>query len=167
MRSAPLRRLIVGVCIWGLVVGCATGVPPQLARQVSWNLGFPEIRRHPEAYRGRLAALGGIVTHIEAVEEGYRANVSELPFELSSRYRPAVNQLPRGRFIVLIPRQAFSSDLRPGAEVTVVGAILGADTLSEAGIDDSVPLLEGRHLKVWGPSWWPRFQIGVWGGVGI
>ena len=167
MRSAPLRKLIVGACIWGLVLGCAAGIPPQLARQVSWNLGFPEIRRYPEAYRGRLIALGGIVTHIEAADEGYRANVSELPFEPSGRYRPAVDQLPRGRFIVLIPGQAFSSDLRPGAEVTVVGEVLGAGTLSEVGVDDSMPLLEARHLKVWGPSWWPRFQIGVWGGIGI
>jgi starvation-inducible outer membrane lipoprotein len=155
------------VCIWGLLVGCAAGVPPQLARQVSLNLGFPEIRRHPEAYRGRLVALGGIVTQIDADEEGYRVGVSELPFEPSSRYRPAVDQLPRGRFIVLIPRQAFSPAVRPGAEVTVVGELLGAGTMSEAGVDDGVPLLRGQHLKVWGPSWWPRLQIGIWGNVGM
>ena len=35
--------------------------------------------------------------------KGYRAIVSELPFEPSGRYRPAVDQLPRGRFILLIP----------------------------------------------------------------
>jgi starvation-inducible outer membrane lipoprotein len=167
MRSAPLRKLIVVTCIWGLVAGCAAGIPPQLAGQVSWNLGFPDIRRYPEAYGGRVVALGGIVTHIEAVDEGYRASVSELPFEPSSRYRPAVDQPPRGRFIVLIPRQAFSSDLRPGAEVTVVGEVLGAGMLSEAGVEERVPLMEERHIKVWGPSWWPRFQIGVWGGIGV
>src|SRR5215510_8280680 len=96
MRSAPLRKLIVVTCLWGLVTGCAAGIPPQLAGQVSWNLGFPDIRRYPEAYRGRVVALGGIVAHVEAVDEGYRASVSELPFESSSRYRPAVDQLPRG-----------------------------------------------------------------------
>ena len=167
MLSVSLRKLIVITCIWGLVAGCAAGIPPQLASQVSWNLGFADIRQVPEAYRGRVVALGGIVTHIEAVDEGYHVIVSELPFEPSSRYRPAVDQLPRGRFIVLIPRQAFSRDLRPGAEVTVVGEVLGAGTLSEAGVEERVLLLEGRHLKVWGPSWWPRFQIGVWGGIGI
>ena len=51
MRSVPLRKLIVVTCIWGLVTGCR-GIPPQLAGQVSWNLGFPDIRRYPEAYRG-------------------------------------------------------------------------------------------------------------------
>jgi starvation-inducible outer membrane lipoprotein len=167
MLSVSLRKLIVITCIWGLVTGCAAGIPPQLASQVSWNLGFADIRQAPEAYRGRVVALGGIVTHIEAVDEGYHVIVSELPFEPSSRYRPAVDQLPHGRFIVLIPRQAFSSDLRPGAEVTVVGKVLGAGTLSEAGVEERVPLLEERHIKVWGPSWWPRFQIGVWGGIGV
>jgi starvation-inducible outer membrane lipoprotein len=167
MPSAPLPKLIVGACICGLVAGCAAGIPPQLSAQVSWNLGFADIRQYPEAYRGRVVALGGIVTQIEAVDEGYRVIVSELPFEPSSRYRPAVDQLPRGRFIVLIPRQSFLSDLRPGAEVTVVGEVLGAGTSSDAGIDERVPVLEERYMKVWGPSWWPRFQIGVWGGIGI
>ena len=167
MPSAPPCKLVLGACLCGLMAGCATGIPSQLAAQVSWNPSFVDIRQHPEAYRGSIVALGGIVTHVEAVDAGYRGIVSELPFELSGRYRPAVDQLPRGRFILLIPGQAFPSDLRPGAEVTVVGEILGAGTLSEAGVDDRVPLLEARHVKVWGPSWWPRFQIGVWGGIGI
>jgi outer membrane lipoprotein len=167
MPSAPLRRLALGACLWGLIAGCAAGIPSQLAQQVSWNLSFVDIRQHPEAYRGRLVALGGIVTHIEAVDEGYRVIVSELPFEPSGRYRPAVDQLPRGRFILLIPKQALPSGLHAGAEVTVVGEIMGTDTLSQTEADPTVPLLEERPVKIWGPSWWPRFQTGVWGGIGI
>lgn len=167
MLSAPLRKLIIGASLWGFVAGCAAGIPPQVAEHVSWGLGFPEIRRQPEAYRGRVVALGGIVKHIAAADGGYRVVVSELPVDGSSRHRPAVDQLPRGRFIVLIHGQAFPSDLRPGAEITVVGEIVGAGTSPEAGVDEDVPVLDGRHLKVWGPSWWPRFLIGVWGGISI
>jgi len=167
MLFAPLRKLIVAAGICGIAAGCAAGIPPQVAEQVSWGLSFPEIRRQPEAYRGRVVALGGIVRHIEAANGGYRVVVSELPFDGSSRHRPAVDQLPRGRFIVLIHGQALPSDLRPGAEITVVGEILGADMSPEAGVDEEVPVLDGHHLKVWGPSWWPRFLIGVWGGISI
>jgi starvation-inducible outer membrane lipoprotein len=166
MPSAPPRKFILGACLWGLVTGCAAGIPSQLAGQVAWNVGFADIRRQPEAYRGCIVALGGIVTQVQAVDEGYRVIVSEVPFEPSSRYRPAVDQ-PRGRFILWIPGQPFPSDVRPGAEVTIVGEILGAGSLSEAEGEDRLPLLEARHVKVWGPSWWPRFQIGVWGGIGI
>jgi len=167
MPSAPLRKLVLGACLWGLMAACAAGIPLQLAEQVSWNLSFIDIRQHPEAYRGRMVALGGIVTHVEAVDKGYRVIVSELPFEPSGRYRPAVDQLPRGLFILLIPWQAPPSGLRPGAEVTVVGEIVGTDTLSQTEVDERVPLLEERYVKIWGPSWWPRLQIGVWGGIGI
>jgi len=45
-----------------------------------------------------VVALGGIVTQIEAVDEGYRASVSELPFDPAVDIDPAVDQLPRGRF---------------------------------------------------------------------
>jgi starvation-inducible outer membrane lipoprotein len=167
MPSAPPRKVILGACLWGLMAGCAAGIPSQLAAQVGWDVNFADIHRQPEAYRGRIVGLGGIVTQVQAVDEGYRVIVIEVPFEPSRRYRPAVDQPPRGRFILLIPGQPFPRDVRPGAEVTVVGEILGAGTLSEAEGDDTAPLLEARHMKVWGPSWWPRFQIGVWGGIGI
>jgi starvation-inducible outer membrane lipoprotein len=167
MPSVPLCKLIASVSIWGLLVGCAGRIPPQLAEQVSWNLDFPEIRRQPEAYSGRVVALGGIVTYIDAVEEGYRVVVSELSLDGSSRPRPAVNQLPRGMFIVLLPRHMFPSDLRPGVEITVVGEIRGTGAVPEAASAEGLPLLEARYIQVWSPSWWPRFQLGVWGGISI
>lgn len=167
MPSAPLCKLVIGVCIWGLVTGCAAGIPPQLAGQVAWNLSFAELRRQPEAYRGQVVALGGIVTQVTADDKGYRLIVSEVPFEASSRHRPAADQPPRGQFIVLIPGHDLPPDIRPGAEVTIVGEVLGRGTVPEAGADAGLPLLEGRYLKMWGPSWWPRFQIGVWGGISV
>jgi starvation-inducible outer membrane lipoprotein len=111
--------------------------------------------------------LGGIVTHVAVVDRGYRVIVSELPFDPSGRHRPAVDQWPRGHFILLIPNQVLPRDLRPGAEVTVVGEILGTGSVSGSAVDDMAPVLEERHVKIWGPSWWPHFQIGVWGGIGI
>jgi outer membrane lipoprotein len=167
MPSGRLFRLLVSTLVLGIWAGCATTISPQLAGQVAWNLGFPEIRRQPEAYRGRVAALGGIVTHIDAVAEGHRIIVSELPLNGSGQHRPAVDQLPRGRFIVLIPRQALPTDLRPGAEITVVGEILGKSAAPGAGVTEEVPLLEERYTRVWGPSWWPRFLINICGGVSL
>lgn len=167
MRSARPHKLIISLFVWGLLTGCAARIPASLATQVSWNLGFPEIRRQPETYVGRIVALGGTVMHIDAVDKGYRVLVSELPLDGSSRRRPAVNQPPRGMFIVLIPRHRLPQDLRPGAEITVVGEILGKGVAAVTEGDEEVPLLDERHTHVWGSSWWPRIQIGIWGGVSI
>jgi starvation-inducible outer membrane lipoprotein len=167
MPSGLLYKLLPGVFMWVLLTGCAGRIPLQLAEQISWNLAFPEIRRQPEAYRGWVVALGGTVAHIDAVEDGYRVVVSELPLDGSSRPRPAVNQLPRGMFIVLIRRPVAPSALRPGVELTVVGEIRGASAAPEAAGTAALPLLEARHIHVWRPSWWPRFQLGVSGDIGI
>jgi starvation-inducible outer membrane lipoprotein len=166
MLFGLLYKLLAGVFMWMLLAGCAGRIPPQLAEQVSWNLDFPEIRRQPEAYRGWVVALGGTVTHIDAVDEGYRGLVSELPLNGSSRPRPAVNQLPRGTFIVLIPRSVAPRALRPGVELTVVGEIRGAAAGPEATAAE-VPLLEARYLQMWSPSWWPHVQLGIRGDLGI
>jgi starvation-inducible outer membrane lipoprotein len=167
MHSARPHKLILSLCVWGLLAGCGARIPPALATQVSWTVGFPEIRRQPEAYVGRIVGLGGIVTHIDAVDEGYRLLVSELPLDGSSRHRPVVDQPPRGMFMVLIPRHRLPPDLRPGAELTVVGEILGKAVASATGEAEAVPLLDERYTQVWGSTWWPRIQIGIWGGVPI
>ncbi|HSF31820.1 MAG TPA: Slp family lipoprotein [Candidatus Tectomicrobia bacterium] len=167
MPSGQLFKLLFSATVWGVLAGCAASIPAPLAGQVSWNLGFPEVRRQPEAYRGRVVALGGIVTHIDAVERGYRVIVSELPLDGSGRHRPAVDQLPRGRFAVLLPRHALPTGLEPGVEITVVGEILGKTAVPSAGEAEEVALLEERYTRVWGPSWWPRCMIGIWGGISL
>lgn len=167
MPSGQLCKPLAVVLMWVILAGCAGSIPPRLAKQVVWNLDFPEICRQPEVYRGQVVALGGTVIYIAAVEEGYRVVVSELPLDGSSRPRPVVNQLPRGMFMVLIHRPVAPSVLRTGVELTVVGEIRGAAALPEAMGAAAVPLLEARHIQVWRPSWWPRFQLGVSGDIGI
>jgi outer membrane lipoprotein len=152
--------------VWALLAGCGARIPATLQSQVSWELGFAEIRRQPEAYIGRLVALGGSVLQIEAVDQGYRAVVSELPLD-PSRHRPVANQPPRGLFLLLLPRRTLPPDLRPGREVTVVGEVLGKGTLTGAAEAEALPLLEERHTHVWGSSWWPQIYIGIGGGIAI
>jgi starvation-inducible outer membrane lipoprotein len=167
MRSARPSKLLLSLGLWAVLAGCGARIPPLLASQVAWDLSFPEVRRQPEAYVGRTVVFGGIVTQIDTADGGYRAVVMELPLDGSSRQRPAVGQPPRGLFIVLIPRQGLSPELRSGAEVTVVGEVLGKGKTSAAEGAEEVPLLEERYIHVWGASWWPRIHIGIWGGIPI
>lgn len=167
MRSAPPSKLLLSLGLWAVLVGCGARIPPSLASQITWDVSFPEVRRQPEAYVGRIVAFGGIITRIDAVDEGFRAVVMELPLDGSSRQRPAVGQPPRGVFIVLIPRQGLPPELRTGAEVTVVGEVLGKGKTSAAEGAEEAPLLEERYIHVWGASWRPQIFIGIGGGISI
>jgi outer membrane lipoprotein len=150
-----------------LLLGCAATIPPQLADQGAWHLSFRDIRRHPEAFTGRTVALGGVVTQIEAVADGSRLTVLEFPLDGSSRHRPAATQPSNGTFQVQAADRERPKGLRPGAEITVVGEILGKSTWTHDGKTEDVPLLAERYIRVWGPSWWPRLQIGIWGSIGL
>lgn len=166
MPSALRLSLVASLCLWVLLAGCGARIPSTLAPQVSWDLGFPEIRGQPEAYVGRLVALGGIVMQIEAVDQGYRAVVSELPLD-PGRQRPVADQQPRGQFLLLLPRRVLPPDLRPGIKITVVGEILGTAKAPGTAGAEPLPLIEERHTHVWGFSWWPQIYIGIGGGVSI
>ena len=156
-------RLVGTGIIWLLVLGCASTVPPQLARSVNWGVPFRELQRQPEAYRGHVVALGGIVMQVDAVAEGFRLTISEMPLNGSTRHRPAVNHPPGGFFVVQTDERP--KGLRPGAEITVVGEVLGAYRHVRDEQVTAVPLLAERYLRVWGPSWWPRFLIGISGSI--
>jgi outer membrane lipoprotein len=165
MPSARLYRwlAISGVCLW--LVGCASTIPAPVAASVAWDVRFRELRRNPEAYKERVVALGGIVTQVDALAEGFRLIVSEIPLNGSGRHRPAANQPPGGFFVVQMHAERLPEDLRPGVEATIVGEVLGSypPLMDEQGT--AVPLLAGRYMQVWGSSWWPRIQIGIGGTI--
>jgi starvation-inducible outer membrane lipoprotein len=150
-----------------LLLGCATTIPPHLADQGAWHLSFRDIRHHPEVFTGRVVALGGVVTQIEAVADGLRLTVLEFPLDGSSRHRPATTQPSDGTFQVQAADSELPKGLRPGVEITVVGEILGKSPWTHDGKTEDVPLLAERSIRVWGPSWWPRLQIGIWGSIGL
>jgi starvation-inducible outer membrane lipoprotein len=167
MRFAPPSKLLLSLGLWAVLAGCGARIPPPLASQVAWDVSFPEVSRQPWAYAGRIVAFGGIIRQIDAVDEGYRAIVMEFPLDGSSRQRPAVGQPPRGLFIVLIPRQGLPPELRTGAQVTVVGEVLGQSKTSATEGAEEAPLLEERYIHVWGASWRPQIYIGIGGGISI
>jgi hypothetical protein len=45
----------------------------------------------------------------------------------------------------------------------VVGEVIGKGRVPDTEDAEEVPLLDERYIEVWGPSWWPRFMIGIWG----
>jgi starvation-inducible outer membrane lipoprotein len=167
MRFARPSKLLLSLGLWAVLAGCGAKIPPSLASQVAWDVSFPEVRRQTEAYAGRIVAFGGLIRQIDAVDGGYRAIVMEYPLDGTGCQRPAVGQPPRGVFIVLIPRQGLSPELRPGAEVTVVGEVLGQGKTSSAEGAEEAPLLEERYIHVWGAFWRPQIFIGIGGSIPI
>jgi starvation-inducible outer membrane lipoprotein len=167
MPSVPRYKLIGSGIMVVWLLGCAATIPPQLADQVAWQLSFRDIRRHPEVFTGRVVALGGVVTQIEAAADGARLTVLEFPLDGSSRHRPAANQPSDGTFQVQAVNGELPEGLRPGAEITVVGEVLGKSPWTHGGNTEDVPLLAERYIRVWGPSWWPHLHIGIWGSTGL
>ena len=150
-----------------LLGGCAAGIPPSVLQTVSQGVSFREVRRQPQAYQGHILALGGIVTTLETTPEGYLATVREFPLNSGGRQRPATDVPSGGSFLLRIPPDKRPDRLRPGAEITVVGEVIGVAPRTGDDRAEELPLLAERSLRVWGPSWWPRLQIGIGGSFSL
>lgn len=164
---SPHLPFSLSVLLLLLLGGCAAGIPASVLQTVSQGVSFRDVRRQPQAYRGHILTLGGIVTAVETSPEGYLATVREFPLDGGGRQRPVRDFPSGGSFLLRIPPDKHPAGLLPGAEITVVGGVIG--TAPRTGDDgaEELPLLVERYLRVWGPSWWPRLQIGIGGSISL
>ncbi|HXH12010.1 MAG TPA: Slp family lipoprotein [Alphaproteobacteria bacterium] len=163
MPSARLPNWLLGGMVAALLMGCATTIPASLARRVSWHVGFRDLHHDPTAYRGQVVALGGIVSQIEFLATNYRVAVREFPLDGSAMHRPAIKPPSGGIFLLRFAIGELPGNVQPGAEITVVGEVLGKGIFWGYGEAEEVPLLAPQHIHVWGASWRPRIQIGLGG----
>jgi outer membrane lipoprotein len=130
-----------------LMVGCASVVPGELRKEVDRSISFEELRINPDAYVGRTVLLGGEVVDTKNLPDQTELEVLELPLDASDA--PIDADESGGRFLV-----SYSGYLDPavysgGRYVTVVGEVLGAESLKIGGAEHQAPVLSGRFLHLW------------------
>jgi outer membrane lipoprotein len=161
MRFRHLPDWVVGGILMGMLAGCASTIPPTLASRISWDLSFSDLKRDPEAHKGRLVVLGGIVSLVEFIGTSYRVAVRQYPLDGGGVYRPVVRPPSGGIFLLRFPVGELPKDVYPGAALTAVGEILGKGIYWWAyGEAEEAPMLAVRHVHVWGPAWQPRAHSG-------
>jgi starvation-inducible outer membrane lipoprotein len=149
-----------------LLMGCATTIPSSLAPRVAWHISFQDLQRDPTPYRGQLVALAGIVGQVEFMATNYRVAVRQFPLDGSAMHRPAIKPPSGGIFLLRFAIGELPRDVQPGAEITVLGEVLGRGIFWGYGEAEEVPYLVPKHIRVWGPSWRPRIPIGLEGTLG-
>lgn len=141
-------------------------IPKGLENQVNHTLDFKQIRENPENYQGELMVVGGEVLSVNRKQDATRIEVLQLP--LNDDYTPA-NQRTKtqGRFIALSKGKdpLDPAVLEKGRALSIVGEIIGSETIQVGEDTKVVPVFGIKDLTIWDEAlYWDRGYSGFgWG----
>jgi outer membrane lipoprotein len=83
---------------WGLAAllsaGCSHVLSPAVRQQIDTTLSLTQLRTNPEAYKGRVAMLGGDILSTRNLTEGTLLEVLQKPLDVTDR--PLNRDRPKG-----------------------------------------------------------------------
>jgi len=157
-------KLILGICLVMLVVGCATGISQQSRSQVTFTGTFSELLKTPDTNIDEVVILGGKILETQASQTSSELTVLQLP--LGSRSRPVNLDQSKGRFLVRSDQFLDPAIYQKGRLLTVVGILKSSKVRAIGGFEYVYPLLEAIEIKLWPTEsrTKPSFRFGV--GIG-
>jgi outer membrane lipoprotein len=138
-----------------LVAGCTHIISGASRDRADRSIGFGELRKNPDAYRGKFIILGGAVTAVRQVSEGVELEVMEYP--LDSEEMPDISSGPGGEFLVILPPGGYAT-FKPGVLVTMAGEVAGkvVKPLNNAPYSYPVLVVKEIHIVIRPPEGYHR-----------
>jgi outer membrane lipoprotein len=132
-----------------LVVGCRNyiTIPEPLKKDINRSVTFIDLKQDPEAQKGKVVALGGIVLRAENTKEGTRIEILQLP--LNSFDEPDFPmEESQGRFMVL-DADHHDPIILKGRRITVIGEVIGKKIQAIDEFEYTYPYLSARFIYIW------------------
>ncbi len=136
--------------VFSVLSACSPVLNRDLMSQGQRGAPFIQLISAPDAYKGRLFILGGLIVETRLIEQGSQIEVLAVPVDslgyLSSADRSS------GRFLAVFPRSQGLLDpvvYKRGREITLAGEFVEA---RKGKIDDMeyvFPVFEIREIYLW------------------
>jgi outer membrane lipoprotein len=162
-----IYHVVSALCLIFLIAGCTRYevIPERLENQVNYKLRFSDIKDNPDAHKGEIVVVGGEVLSIERMEDRTQIEVLQLPLDKDELVPANRRTTTEGRFIAL-SRGKDTLDpavLEEETAITIVGEILGSDTITIDKDQRRVPVLGIKDLTIWDEA---RYWGAPYGGYG-
>ncbi|MGD9895962.1 MAG: Slp family lipoprotein [Candidatus Methylacidiphilaceae bacterium] len=133
-----MRRGAGGAIVLLLLLGCSP-VPESVRSAAESQGSFRALQKHPGAYRGRPALLGGRIVRVQSLPDRTRIEIDRLP--LDEKDRPRGEAKGQGHFLAQLRDKVDASAYPWGRLVTVWGEFAGAV--------GGEPLVIAREVYLW------------------
>ena len=126
--------------------GCIHTISKQSLARADRSLKFSELQKDPDAHRGKLIIVGGVVAGVRQVKEGAELEVVEYP--LDNEELPDTAAWSEGSFLVVLPSSADMTQFKPGAIVTMAGEVTGKAVRSLKNMEYTYPVLVAKEIYI-------------------
>lgn len=144
-----MKKLIVlGICL--ILFSCAPVLNRDLMKQGVQNVSFDQLKANPDAHKGKLFILGGIIVETRFIEKGSQIEVLSLSVTSSGYIKERERSM--GRFLAISPTDRGLLDpvvYKKGRDVTLAGEFI---ELRRSKIDDFeyvYPVFEIKEIHLW------------------
>jgi outer membrane lipoprotein len=122
LHNKYMKRVIALGMVSLLLASCAPVLDRQFMREGQRNVSFDQLRSNPDAYKGRLYILGGLIAETRFTEQGSQIEVLAVPVD-SHGYLEE-HERSSGRFLAVYPKSKALLDpivYKKGREITLAG----------------------------------------------
>jgi outer membrane lipoprotein len=156
-----MKRFFILVLVLGLLSGCVHAVSRSVLKEVDRNITFAALLEEPNAYKGKMVLLGGIIVDTINKQEGTLLEVYETA--LNPQGKPVHIDRSEGRFLALYQGYLDSEIYKKGRMVTIAGTVQGEKTQSLGEIQYRYPYLIVKEIHLWKKEEPVEYKSYPWG----
>ncbi len=139
-----MGRRLVFLPLLFIITACTHWISESSLAMADRSITFNQLRENPDAFRGKLVLLGGIVAAVTHSREETRLEVVE--YRLDSRELPDQVVPSRGRFLATTHDLLDPVKYKPGALVTMMGEVTGRRLQQLEGKEYAYPVIAIREI---------------------
>jgi outer membrane lipoprotein len=148
MRKTSMSLPVIAVSL--ALISCAPVLSKTLMEQGTGDVSFNALRENPDAYKGKLFILGGVIVDTKNTAKGSQIEALYLPVD-SYGHLKNVEQ-SQGRYLAILPPEKGILDsimYRAGREITPAGEFTGPRKGKIDEMEYVFPVFEIEQAYLW------------------
>ncbi|TLY30663.1 MAG: hypothetical protein E6K63_01045 [Nitrospirae bacterium] len=145
---------LVGVVVANGFNACAT-IPSKFVRQAEPGVTLTALTSHPDAYKGKVVILGGVVIDQKQGEDRIWLRVKNRPLDADYiPHMPVSSEGPEaGHYWVKVLAKDLPKGYRDWSRLIVVGQVSDEVPAHQEASEGVEPVLAALYLRGWGSGW--------------
>jgi len=155
------KTAFILITVFLALAACSPVLNRELMKQGTREVPMDRLREAPDAYRGKLYILGGLIVGTRLVEKG--SEIEALAVPVDSLGYPEDLGRASGRFLAFYPRAKGLLDpivFRKGREITMAGEFVEVRKGKIDEMEYVYPVFEIREIYLWDERrdvYWPVY----------